>query len=85
MDLEDKDFGWYDKTQLAVIQAQHIENLWIPGNQPESVFTPKIRNSNHRSEVYTEDWNSHGFKVIRLAATVIVCMVVAVLMCELSH
>ena len=38
--------------------------------------------SSHRSETYTGDWTAHDYGVIILAATVILCVVVAALLCK---
>ena len=74
---------WHGGTPLSVIQARYAKGSWISGNtQSVSVSTPDMNISTHRSEIYKGNWNAHDFEVIKLASTVIFCLVIAVLLCK---
>jgi len=74
---------WLGGTRLSLIQAYHAERSGIAANvESDRVLTPDLDMISHRSEVYKKDWKSHDSRIVKLAATVIFCVVIAVLMCK---
>jgi hypothetical protein len=70
-------------TRLSVIQACYAEGVRASVDvQPGPVSTPDVDMSTHPPEKYKEIWNAHDFKVVELVATVIFCVVIAVLLCK---
>jgi hypothetical protein len=69
---------WHHGTRLSVIQACYTQGC---GVSTDTKLVP--RNSNHmdtaihRSETYTGNWNPHDIGVIKLASTVVFCLVLA--------
>jgi hypothetical protein len=79
VDVEDFDFGWHQGTLLSDMQARFAEADQKSVDFESGSNTRSDRKASaHRSEIYTGNWKAHDLRVIKLAATVIFCVVVAV-------
>jgi hypothetical protein len=83
MGLDELEFDWHSGTRLSVIQARHAEVIQTRVDiEAASDAKPDPKTSAHRSEIYTANWQAHDFRVMKLAATVIFCVVIAVCLGE---
>jgi hypothetical protein len=83
MGLDELEFDWYPGTRLSVIQARHAEVKQTRVDiEAASDAKPDHKTSAHHSEIYTANWQAHDFRVVKLAATVIFCVVIAVCLSE---
>jgi hypothetical protein len=75
--VEDLELDGHPGTRLSAIQARHAEaDQTCAYIEVGSDTEPDRPTSAHRSEIYTGNWKVHDIGVIKLAATVIFCVVI---------
>jgi hypothetical protein len=85
MGVDEFEFDWRPGTRLSAIQARHAGSNEAFVNMvtvSDTISTCKA--STHRSEIYTGEWRALDFRVIKLAATVIFCVVIAIFIGEFT-
>jgi hypothetical protein len=83
VDLDESELEWHQRTPLSDMQEHHaeaVQNSAEIESGSNTEFDPKT--SAHRSEIYTGSWKAHDFRIIKLAATVIFCVVIAICLGE---
>jgi hypothetical protein len=85
MGVDEFEFDWRPGTRLSAIQARHAGSNEAFVNMvtvSDTISTCKA--STHRSEIYTGEWRALDFRFIKLAATVIFCVVIAIFIGEFT-